>query len=109
MNNVLVLPYPSKIERVLVIKLFWLVTLSAIIIVFAFYLFQVIAVQEQRFILKASREKISELSQVNKSLEIRFFQTYSLKNIEEMAQSSSFEKATKIHYIRVLDRAVVTK
>ncbi len=92
------------------LKLFWFLSLVLILVLLGFYVFQVISMNERAFTFQAEQNKIEELSEQNKALEIEFSQTNSLERIETLVKNLNFEKVgNKIHYIRVLEGAVAKK
>lgn len=85
-----------------------LITFLIIIIgLLGFYIFQVNAKISERFLVQEYEQKLNNLSQENKILEISFAQDGSLGRIIQMAEELNFEKTDKIHYIRALDTQVV--
>jgi len=112
MNNTLILNHPliiKPLKRPITLRLFWLLIILSVVALLVFYLFQVNAVVSERYLIQKYEKRISEISRENQNLEISSAQTNSLDNITALLGELNFEKADKIHYIRVLDTQVVTK
>lgn len=90
-------------------KFFYLITAILITFLLGLYIYQVIAVQQEGFMLSNYENKISEVAEVNKVLEINLSQASSLKNLEDIVARIGFEKTQKINYIRVIESSVATK
>lgn len=90
-------------------KFFYIVIAVLITLLLGLYIYQVIAVQQENFILSNYKDKISKIAEVNKALEINLSQASSLKNLEDIVGRIGFEKTQKIQYIRVLETSVATK
>ena len=112
MNNTLILNRSliiKPLKRLVTLRLFWLLTILSAAALLAFYVFQVNAVVSERYLIQKYEKRISEISRENQNLEISSAQTNSLDNIIALLGELNFEKADKIHYIRVLDTQVVAK
>ena len=70
------------------------------------HFFQIISYSRKEITVKDCRQKIAELSESNKSMEIRLLASGLSQKVDALAQEMRFEKADKIHYIRVLDNTV---
>lgn len=70
------------------------------------HFFQVISYNQKEILIKGCQQKIGELSENNKSLEIRFLADGFSKKVDALAQEMHFERTDRIHYIRILDSAV---
>ena len=70
------------------------------------HFFQVISYNQSEILVKDCQQKIEELAESNKSLEIRFLANGFSKKVDSLAQEMNFERTDRIHYIRVLDSAV---
>ena len=95
----------ANINRTLVFTLigFVLVSLSV------FYVFQIIKITEESYLVLDYQEKFQDLSQNNSSLKICFTENKSLDNIESLALELNYEKIGQIHYIQTIDNVVATK
>ncbi len=112
MNNTLTLNHPliiKPLKRLITLRLFWLSVILSVAALLAFYVFQVNAVVSEIYLIQKYEKRISEISRENQNLEISSAQTNSLDNITALLGELNFEKADKIHYIRVLDTQVVAK
>lgn len=113
MNHTLTLNPQLAIKRHFTLKwklnlrIFLLTAYILIIALCAFYIFQVNATIKGSYLLGENEEKISQFSRENKNLEIGLSQLNSLANIETLAKELSFEPVEKVHYIQVLESAVV--
>lgn len=87
----------------------WVMSALLIAGLLSLYVFQVVSITQNTFLGRDFQKRVSELSDINKSLEINFSQMNILKNIEKVAVELSFEKPQKVHYIRVLEGSVATK
>ncbi|MDD5746217.1 MAG: hypothetical protein PHO30_03025 [Candidatus Omnitrophica bacterium] len=70
---------------------------------------QVNAYIKEMYLLQDYQQRIGQLTEENKYLEIDFAKADSLKNIGGFVQNMIFEKADKIEYIKVLDTTVLAK
>lgn len=70
---------------------------------------QVVSMSKETLLINSYRREMDELSEINKALEVNFFQTNYLKNIESLASKLNFEKTGRIRYIQVLQGPVATK
>lgn len=102
MSNTLIL---NRLTR----PLFLILSAFLIACLLIFYIFQVASMAKERFLINFYESKISQVEEINKNLEVNFFQFNSLKNIDSLADKLSFEKIEKVHYIRVLEDAVAAK
>jgi len=91
------------------LKLFWLFVFLSILLLLAFYIFQVNAAVSERYLIQEYEKRIGEVSKESQNLVISSAQVGSLDKAEELLEALNFEKINKIHYIRVLDTQVVTK
>lgn len=115
MNNILVLRLPLlinynlRLKLSLIWKMFFLLFLVFILFLTVFYIVQVNKItKESNFILVYQKE-IKELSQENRNLEVKLFQSNSLNNIELLAQDLNYEKTGKVHYIEILGSTAIAK
>lgn len=83
-------------------------TFSISILLFLFFFQGNIWVQ-QRNLLGDYTRKVNELSGANENLEMGFIEKNHLGNIAKIAKELNFEKAEKIHYIKVLEGTVVSR
>jgi len=62
---------------------------------------------KENYLVQNYEERIAQLNQENKVLEVSFSKDNSLNNINNYAQN--FEKVTEVEYIKVLESTVVAK
>lgn len=93
----------------MIFKLFWIFSILFIITLLFFYIYQVNVEISERYLIQNYNKKLREVSKENQDLEIKEAQTNSLDKIVELLKPLNFEKANKIHYIRILDGQVVAK
>ncbi len=91
------------------LRIFLGLSLTLFIFLSFFYIFQINKITTESFLISNFENKVADLSQQNKVLEISFFKNNSLENVESFVRNSNFEKIGEIHYIRVLESTVVTK
>jgi hypothetical protein len=71
--------------------------------------FQLNAQTRESYLIKGFQNKLDQLTQENKLLEINYSKTNSLDIIGTLAQNQVFEKSQKIEYIRVLESTALAK
>ena len=91
------------------LKIFWVLSFCLILSFSIFYVFQVNEMVKTNYLIKIYKEKIENLSQTNKTLEINFAHITSLENIGKQAGELNFEKIRKVKYIQILESSLVTK
>jgi hypothetical protein len=74
-----------------------------------FYIFQIIKITQESYLVMGCQEELQELSQNNGGLKIYFTENKSLDNIESLAQELNYEKIGQIHYIQTIDNVVAAK
>ncbi|MEK7482231.1 MAG: hypothetical protein AAB620_00330 [Patescibacteria group bacterium] len=99
-NRTKAVSYPLVSHSILLIFCF----VAAFLLCWHF--FQVISYNQKEILIKDCQQKISELSENNKSLEIRFLADGFSKKVDALAREMNFERTDRIHYISVLDSAV---
>ena len=113
MNNTSILNLPTTLFRSLPLKIrfnlkiFWISFVTIIISLSIFYVFQINSLTSRTYQIKNSQNKINELSSQNEKLEIQLAKLNSLTNIKNLIEKFNFEKATKIHYIQILENQIV--
>lgn len=85
---------------------FWLLSVSAIIILFGLCVFQILNQSAVSYLIGSYGRKVANLSQENSELQILYSQNGSLKDIDKAAKHLDFEPIAKIHYIEVAEGAV---
>jgi len=115
MNNSLVSSFPISIfpirlkKSTFFSKAFWLMmTLVTLALIIA-CVFQLNAQTRERYLIKGYENKLDQITQENRVLEINYSKTNSLDTIGTLAQNQVFEKTQKIEYIRVLDSTALAK
>jgi len=91
------------------LKWFCIVGTVTLFSLLSFYVYQVNAQASEKYSIQDSQNRISDILEENKDLEINSAQAGSLESIAQMAKELEFEKADKIHYIQIIDTQVVTK
>jgi len=115
MNNSLVSSFPISIFPIRLKKLnffsktFWVVMLFVTVTLIVACVFQLNSQVQETYLIKQYENKLNQLTQENKVLEIDYSKTNSLNNIGALAQNQVFEKAQKIEYIRVLESTAWAK
>lgn len=91
------------------LRVFWILSFVLITSLLVFYIFQINQIAKGTYLVKIYEEKINELLEENKTLEINSSQVNSLENLESLVKNLNFEKINKIYYIRILESQVVAK
>lgn len=86
---------------------FWLFLTAFSLVIACVY--QINAQAGETFLIKEYEQKIAQLTEENKSLEINFSKSVSLENIGTFVQNQTFEKTAKMEYIRVLEGTALAK
>jgi cell division protein FtsL len=92
-------------------------SLKAFLILFAllifslsvFYIFQIKREISVKYLIQAQENKLSEILEESKNLEINSINASSLDKALGFLEESNLEKTDKIYYIRVFENEVVTK
>jgi len=114
-NNALISNFPLSLIPIKTIglnlsfKVFWIVVFLAIFSLLIACVFQLNAYTKEIYLIKSYQNKIIQLTQENKILEIDFAKANSLNNIGNYAQNGIFEKTNKTEYIRVLEDTVLAR
>ncbi|MFC1629673.1 hypothetical protein ACFL11_00375 [Patescibacteria group bacterium] len=90
-------------------KVFWIFTTFFLLLLLVFYIFQINSVISKSYQVQYYQERINDLSEENKVLELSVAQLNSWENIERQVQDFNFEKLGQIYYIQMLDSTVVSK
>ena len=80
-----------------------------VVLLSIFYVFQIIQITQESYLVLDYQEEAQNLLQNNEGLQICFTENKSLDNIESLAQELNYEKIGKIHYIQTIDNVVATK
>ena len=59
------------------------------------------------YLISQYKKDINYLSQESETIQANLYQTGSLENIDKLVMELNFEPVTKVHYIKVLEKAVV--
>jgi predicted PurR-regulated permease PerM len=110
MNNISILnpsisivrPFINKRE-VNIRKTFAIFTLFIILSLLVFSIIQINAYTKEIYLLQNYENKLNQINQENKLLEVSFSQANSLKRVGGYAELQTFEKSEKTEYIRVLE------
>lgn len=110
MNQTLVLNLPATIKSSnLRLKLFWMINIALVIILLGFCVFQINMQIKESSLIKNYENKIVQISEQNKNLEINFSQANSLANLETLLMNLNYEKVGRVQYLRVPGSTVVAK
>ena len=115
MNNSLILSPPVIVRHIsslnwkIVLRVFLILSFLSVSALFVFYFFKVNAEVSERYLIQKYDGELSKILKENQNLEISLIQSDSLDNIIALMEEFNFEKADKIHYIRVLNNQVVTR
>lgn len=84
-------------------------TAISISILLGLFFFQQNTLVKQRNLLAEYTVRATELTDQNENLELGFIEKNHLESVETIVQKLNFEKAEKVHYIRVLGGTVVSR
>ena len=87
----------------LTLKILWLLVLAAGLSLFIACLFQLNAHTGEFYLIKDQENKLRQLTQENRLLEINLSQASSLNNIVGFLEGREFERVKQVHYIKVLE------
>ena len=90
-------------------RIFLFLGFLSIIFLSAFYVFQAISENNDKYLIKEYEMKLSEVSRQSQNLEINLVEINSLDSIIALTEKFNFEKVEKIHYIKVLNSQMVAK
>ncbi len=91
------------------LKFVWLIFFILGAFLVGFYIFQVGALSQEKYLIKDYEEKMNFLSKNNRFLDISFSKMNSLSNIENYLKDKNFVKTNGVKYIRILEGSVVAK
>lgn len=97
---------PIKIRLSVNLKILWVFALVLIITLLVLYLFQISYLTARTYQLQSYQEKIAELSETKKILEINSAKLNYLENITSKGEELGLERIDTINYIQVIDAAV---
>jgi hypothetical protein len=111
MNNVLSLTnlIPLQYRLNLNLKIFWAFCFILIITLLGFYVFQINALISGTHQLQLHQNKMAEISELNRGLEISLAKLNYLQNITSKSEELGFERIKAIHYIQVIDGNLAAK
>lgn len=108
MNNILVFSRHTPLKRSLtfafpksllkIISVIFIITVSVSLI---FYLFQISSMLKASFLLNSYEDKLVEINEQNRALEIKLSQVISLNNVSALIQKSDFETIENIRHIEI--------
>ena len=90
-------------------KFSWIVALMLMAVLLAYYVFQVARSTEAGFLIANYEKRIADLVKESKILESAFPRLNSLADLETILSTLIYEKAGKVHYLRVPGTQVVAK
>lgn len=90
-------------------KTFYILIFSVLLSLIIISIFQLNAYTREFYLIQNYENKLVQLNQENKILEINFSQANSLKNVGSYVQNQIFEKAEEVEYIRVLESTALAK
>lgn len=103
------LPAIKTLKINLSLKIFWLLALAMLFSLFITCLFQLNSYTSEFYLIKKQENRIHQLSQENKLLEINFSKASSLNNIGGFVENSGFERIKQVQYIKVLEGTALVK
>lgn len=115
MNLSLILNPPIRIRDKIslkwgfILKMFWVILLILIVLLFGIYIFQISAISKNSFLVEQYQKEIISSSEKNQNLEIYLASTDSLEEREKLIKNLGFEPVDKIHYIRIIETKIATK
>lgn len=106
------MPYPKlgllKFPRIN-LRIVWFFGFLLLISLMIFYIFQSNSFIKQGYLIQNYQQRVEELREENKALEVNFVQTNSLATIEQRIQELNFVEIEKINYIQLLSSQIATK
>lgn len=87
----------------------WLLVSLSVILLLAFYIFQVNSFTQERYSFRNYQRELAGLLAERENLEINFSKFNSLANIEDYLLNQNFEKASRVKYIQILENQVVKR
>ncbi|MDD5144731.1 MAG: hypothetical protein PHW72_01250 [Candidatus Pacebacteria bacterium] len=89
---------------------FWLVLLFlAAFILFIFSIIHVNVYTGSLYSIQTFEDRINQLNEENRTLEINFTKANSLNNLTSYVQNQTFQKISNIKYVRVLESTALAK
>lgn len=90
-------------------KLFSLAGIGLISVLFCSFFSQFNNLVLANYEIKESEKQIKQLLMTNELLEMNFVEANRITQIKNTAENLNFEKAEKVHYIKVISGVVATK
>lgn len=90
--------------RILILPVFLL-----IIFLLAFFILQINRLTAENYLISDYETKITNLSQENKSLEIKSVRSNSLENIDGLVAEMGFEKSDSLQYVKIFGGSMAVK
>lgn len=91
------------------LKLFWFLSIFMIVSLSVFYVFQNIQATQESYFILDNEKMIKEITEGNYNLETSLIKNNSMKDIDALASSLSYQKTGKIYYIQLFDSIVAVK
>jgi len=113
-TSILIFPIFSRVNNFSLPKrrTLYLILLSlsvSILCLLGFYLFQIEKLTKESYLVKTYNQKIDILSKENLALEKKYFQLFSLENVEEKIKNLNFVEVSEIKYIPISSDYLVRK
>ncbi len=91
------------------LKIVWTPIIILSFALLIFYILQVGALAQEKYLLQDYEERLILLSKNDKFLNINFSKVNSLSNIENYLIGTNFVKAEQVKYIQILEGSVAAK
>ncbi len=89
--------------------LVWAFAWALVVSLSTFYVFQIIQITRESYLVLDYQQDLQELLRTNENLEIYFTQNKSLNDVELLAQELNYERIRKIHYIQAAKSVAAVK
>jgi len=111
MQNTITLSLPATktLKFSLTLKFFWLLIIAAILSLSLVCVFQLNTYTREFYLINNQENRLQQLTQENKMLEINFSKANSLNNIGSYVENQAFEKVKQVEYIRVFESTVLAR
>ncbi|MCD6550561.1 hypothetical protein J7K24_03405 [bacterium] len=106
-----VVPVYIKKERKFIpfSKMILIFSILAVFLLLCSYIYQASLLVRSSLEIEKYQEKVAQLQESNKNLEITFSKSNSLSAYKDLAEEMKFEKITKVEYIPVIPESVAAR
>lgn len=90
-------------------KWFWIVSGTSIAALLGAYVLQVNMLTATAYEISSTRQGVKQVLEEKSSLETAYLKSFSVRNMEQLAQQKGFERIGTVRYVQVVQPAVAQR